>query len=553
MYPHQLAQDVTHSERVVYESLRDGLPGDWRAIHGKRFVLPSEGAGRRATEGELDFLIMHPQQGVLALEVKGGAEVGRDDQGWYSIAHGQETEVRIKDPGKQVQEGAHHLLTHIRRRTTNPELTELSYCWGVAFPGMAIDQNKEMGTELPRPLVLDLNGLRDLQRTLEEMYSYWRRTTNQTQALSREASDELIRLLLPRFRFMGSLRPAPEPIGRLKKTIEAGETLILRQTEEQSEILEASSDNPRVSIKGAAGTGKTLVAFEKAKRLAVDGKKVLLLCFNQPLGDALQKKTNRFEVMNFHKLCRELIKGAGLSFNPPRVNATEFWEETAAEELLFVLEEDPTLRWDAVIVDEGQDFRTLWWIAIENLLKSQTESVLWVFHDPSQDLYGGGSIQALNLAPLKLSKNCRNTRNIAEKSYGFVGLQPKFREGVPDGIDVKEVVCQSDHEVSEALRKALHRLINEERLSNEDIVVLGPKSRQASSVWRRREFGNFKLVPYGEVQSPSEVSFSTIRRFKGLEANVVILCEVTDLDDPALLYVGASRAKHVLILIKSSN
>ena len=84
-------------------------------------------------------------------------------------------------------------------------------------------------------------------------------------------------------------------------------------------------------------------------------------------------------------------------------------------------------------------------------------------------------------------------------------------------------------------------------------MVLGPKSVKGSSVWRKRGFGNFRLVPFGKLRDASEVGFSTIRRFKGLEANVVILCELSDSDDPKLMYVGTSRAKHVLILIKSSN
>jgi len=553
MYPGTLDRGVTRSERDVYECLRDGLPEDWNVIHGKRFNLRPEREGGRAIEGELDFLIIHPQRGVLALEVKGGQEIGRDNRGWYSVPHGQMEKERIKDPGKQVQDGVHKLLPYIRRRTTNPELVQLSYCWGVAFPGMEVGEREEMGPELPRALVLDQGGLRNPQSTLEKMYTRWLETEDREQTLSGPAVAELIRLLIPPFRLMSALGPPPEPIGKLRKTIEAGEKYIVRQTDEQSRILEAMSGNPRLSIKGAAGTGKTNVAFEQAGRLADDGEKVLFLCFNAPLADDLRKKTDSFDVMNFHKLCSKLIRGAGLTFNPAQSNADDFWNETAAEELLFLLEEDPTLRWDAVIIDEGQDFKALWWIAIEKLLRSQVESTLWVFHDPSQDLYGGASIQALGLSPITLSLNCRNTRNIAEKSYGFSGLSPRFREDTPDGVAVKEITCHGDHEIAEALRRELHRLINEEGLSNESIVILVPKSVKASSVWRRGEFGNFTLAPYGEALNPNEVGFSTIRRFKGLEANVVILCEVTDSDDPALLYVGTSRAKHVLILIKSSN
>ena len=212
MYPGTMDRGAPRSERDVYECLRDGLPEDWSVIHGKRFNLRPDRVGSRAIEGELDFLVIHPKRGALALEVKGGQEIGQDDQGWYSIPYGQTQKKRIKNPGRQVQDGVHKLLPYIRRRTTNTELSEISYCWGVAFPGMEVGERKEMGPELPRAIVLDKSGLRDPRRTLEGMYTHWLETEGREQTLSGPASDELIRLMMPPFRLMRALGPAPEPI-----------------------------------------------------------------------------------------------------------------------------------------------------------------------------------------------------------------------------------------------------------------------------------------------------------------------------------------------------
>jgi len=144
-----------HSERVVFESLRDGLPDDWVVVHGRRFVLPRRGGHGRPDEGEVDFLVLDPDRGLVALEVKGGV-IGRERDGWYSI---DTLGVRhpIKDPGTQSQNAIHKLGHYLRDSDTS--LSELPYGWGVVFPD--VDANGNLGVALPRPLLIDRSGRGD--------------------------------------------------------------------------------------------------------------------------------------------------------------------------------------------------------------------------------------------------------------------------------------------------------------------------------------------------------------------------------------------------------
>src|SRR5207248_676238 len=122
-------------------------------------------------------------------------------------------------------------------------------------------------------------------------------------------------------------------------------------------------------------------AAEKAKRLANLGQRVLFLCYNRPLAEFVAQTADGYKVKNFHTLCRELAVAAGLKFSPPRENedSQEFWDTKAPELLIEALKTYPDERYDAVVVDEGQDFREYWWIAVEKLLKDQKRGQLWVF------------------------------------------------------------------------------------------------------------------------------------------------------------------------------
>ena len=556
MYPSELDRSVVTSEQTVYDVLRDGLSGDWHVIHGRRFTLPPIGDGH-AIEGELDFLVVQPNGGVLGLEVKGGQEIGSDHDGWFSVPSNDPTvRHQIKDPGAQAQRAIRNLLRYVNTQTQDPELKALRPSWGVAFPGMV--STGGLGPGLPASLIMGRNHLQDPEQALQRMYEYhtqefW--TEDQAPLLPPEALAKLIDILMPRFSLVAAPGPAPQPIRGVQQRREEARKRILRLTDEQLRILDSSEDLKRVSVTGHAGTGKTILAIEQARRLADRGRRVLFLCYNRNLADHLQGTGEGIEVTNFHRLCHKVVTDAGQAFNPPRsaqrAKFKSFWDETAAEHLLFVLEEEPGVRWDAVIVDEGQDFKDSWWIPVQELLDSPEDGELWVFSDPSQNLYEGGSLEGLGLSPLKLLRNVRNTRQIAEKSYGYADLKPVLGEGIAVGRPPEEVLCSHEHDMVEEVRKKLHHLINVEGVLHKNIVVLSHRARK-SKVWQTRRFGNVELVDHGENQGPGTVIFSSIQAFKGLEADVVILCDAQLGETSQLMYVGSSRAKHTLIVLAVS-
>lgn len=533
MIPDSLAPEVPGSERYVYNRLRTLLPESWTVVHGRRFVLPGDG---HPIEGELDFLVLDPTRGALCLEVKGGG-IQRRSGGWFSVDRNREAHS-IKDPGLQVSNAMHAILRYLRdSKGFGQAGFRCRMGWGVLFPDA--DAPTDLGPDLPRSFVIDRSDLADLRRAVDRMFDS---NGLDGPALGPPATKALLDALLPTCHLIPSLA------ARLQQE----ESDLIRLTDEQMQVLDMLEANTRVAIEGAAGTGKTVLALEKARRLAEQGQRTLLTCFNRPLADHLQRFASAFEVASFHEICREMASRAGLDFAIPRGPRQQklFWENEAPMLLLEALEAVPD-RYDALVVDEGQDFRADWWPAILELLSDPASGTIYVFFDPHQNIYGGGPPEALQVAPTRLVYNCRNTSRIAEYTASIVGASTKVRPGAPQGAAVETIRCTSESEMVDKVRKTLHRLVSEESISTDQIVVLSTHSPSKSALGKHRQLGNLHLVPPDAQRRPNTVIFTSLHRFKGLESDVVVLVDVREgeyTSGPEHLYVGASRARHLLVV-----
>jgi superfamily I DNA/RNA helicase len=328
---------------------------------------------------------------------------------------------------------------------------------------------------------------------------------------------------------------------------------------------------------GPAGSGKSLVAVERARRLAREGYRTLFVCFNQALATEIHREfehegepaDRRPTVTTFHRLCETMGQLAGtLPKKPAAPLPREWWDEVLPETLADAISALPDVRYHAVIVDEGQDFRLDWLVLLQLLLRSEEDGVFWVFHDPGQALRFEDEVAGLGLERLELYEDYRSPGPVAELASRFYrGAEPpmSMHEGGREPV-VRE--AEAGGATVDAVRKELHRLIVDEGVRPWDIVVLSGRTASMSDVWRHRRFGNVELwngaidadgnslaLPADEVpDEPSDagiVRFETVRRFKGLERPVVILCEI----DPTverfdqLMYTALTRATVQLVLV----
>ena len=172
MIPSFLAPETPSSERRVYDRLRVVLPDSWTVIHSQRFLLSlSRGSRIPPQEGEIDFLILDPARGLIALEVKGGRVQGTTD-GWHSIdRHGERH--RIKDPGRQVSAAIRNVGRYLNDASSfGRRGHRCRYGWGIVLPD--IETQEDLGPDLPRPVIVDGTDFGDLRGAIDRVFGYWR-------------------------------------------------------------------------------------------------------------------------------------------------------------------------------------------------------------------------------------------------------------------------------------------------------------------------------------------------------------------------------------------
>lgn len=535
MLPERIRVETrSHAEHKLYEAFAQDLPNDFTVFHSVSWLARDSQYGTE--DREADFIIAHPDLGVLVLEVKGGA-IRYDGimAQWFS------NDIEIKDPVYQVRRAKYSLLDLLKgtRMWQNRWIT-LGHA--VAFPDVAV--NRDLLPDLPATLVLDAYALDDLAGWVQQAMEYWHIHDRQVGHLGQTGIDLLCKILSPSW----DLRPL------LSAIFEDEEAELVRLTEEQFYTLDVLQQQQRALVSGCAGSGKTMLALEQSRRLAEAGFQVLLTCFNRNLADRLCEADlpPGVEVNNFHRLGYTLIREAGLQSeleaHKYKLKQEQFFIQ-AFPELLTRAAEILGPRYNALIVDEGQDFYGEWFLALDMLLDQDQATMIYVFKDDNQNLFHPRYELPWELPTFTLTRNCRNTRHIHDLVTHFYYSARHPTAPGPEGRQPEVLYYQDERTFDKLMRSLLHRLLVEEQLHNADIIVLSP--RQWGHVPPHKRYGNFILK---ETWSPAsgEVSVTTVQSFKGLESPVIILAGMENdvyPDPTTIAYVGMSRARNHLVVL----
>ena len=361
-------------------------------------------------------------------------------------------------------------------------------------------------------------------------------------------------------------------------SIRRTEEQLISLTEEQYDYLDVASANDRALVTGAAGTGKTVLALEYARREAGDGRSVLLLCFNRLLGnwlrsEAVKNGSQLVTTRTFHAFLTSVIAAssyrAEFSERSKQVDQKELFSELYPlyGELAI---SDQEAQFDTLVIDEAQDL-----IRDENLgvfgslIRGGLAGGRWaMFGDfTRQAIYGtAGSpeseIQAIDMlrdygvtfpiVPLKV--NCRNTRQIGEETALLSGFDSlPYHLAHVDGLAVDYRYWKNRKEEVEQLEKVITRLLKE-GIEAEDIVILSPQRFENSAASEIGSDVDLPITDIREIEGEPEgcIVFSTVHAFKGMESPTVILTGFSDIssdEQRSLIYVGMSRARSHLVLV----
>jgi hypothetical protein len=536
-------------ERDVARALVSQLPNDVTIYHSYPWLHQErhERTGdTHLSESETDFLILSPKHGLLALEVKGGdIRYESATRRWYR-QHGP-NEKDIKDPVVQVSENLHRLVERVAQEVYRRNTLPFPYGYAVMFPNCRFTGGPPPGAQ--PVIIFSADDLPRMEKRVSNALKQWVHGKPSLPVASDELK-QVKRAILPEFNLY--------PI--LSRTIEEQEEKFVRLTQAQMELLEFLGANQRAAIEGVAGSGKTLVAKAQASRLARERKKTLFLCYNRRLAEWVRasiplEERDFIEVHHFHGLCHEFCRRAGVAFDVPEGNSRSFWSEEAPNLLLDALDvlDD---RFDAVVVDEGQDFRSSWWDAIDLINRGEEEGILYVFYDPIQNLYIDGRVTIPSLGhPHRLPVNCRNTRSIADTCETIIDREIRTRAETPVGTRTQIEVVEIDSRAIDILKAWVKEWVNREGIQPSQLAILSPFQKRNSVLAQQSKIGPLVVTEdLDEWRMGKGLLFSTIRSFKGLEADIVVLVDVVTPDSISVFtkadfYVASSRAKHLLRIL----
>ena len=536
-------------ERDVARVLVEQLPDEVRVFHSYPWLRPDRNDRTGMVtlrEGEADFLILWPELGFLVLEVKGGEiQYQSSNRRWYRLLDdGKERD--IQDPFEQANKNLHEIVDRMKKQEYFDQKPPFAYGYVAVFPDCKYEGEMPPGAD--PAICLSAGDLVQMEKRLRRALKSWSRT-DPPKAITKNDMDKVMRVVLPEFRIL--------PV--LFRTIEKQEEALFRLTEDQARLLEFLGTNNRAAIEGVAGSGKTMLALAQAGRFAAEGKKTLLVCYNKTLGNWLRESIPEdyrelIQVFHFHALCSEWCRRAGVNFNPGGGD-DDFWTHEASE-LFWQAVDASEERFDAVVVDEGQDFAPDWWEPLALINKDTDEGNFYVFYDPAQNLYyeEGSSIPALG-EPFVLPLNCRNTRSIAQTAGEVLHQEIATHPRAPLGIDTEVIHEEVGEGVVKYLNGWVKDWVKKGGIRPSQIVVMSPFKRSNSHLRHHDHFSGVSLTEdLNDWRADKGILYTTIRSFKGLESDIVVLVDIVEPDSldmftRADLYVACSRAKHVLKIL----
>ena len=468
------AQPVSDGERQIFVALKNDVgAADWVVLH-------SLDVARHRTQvtGEIDFVVIVPRLGVVCLEVKACRSLEILDGRWR---YGEGVGWDDRGPFRQAALAMHSLRDQLSKAM--PVLGGVVFCSAVAFTHLsfqvaspewhrwqALDRNYLRSRGTAAAIVGVLRNMR--LRLAQTPSARWFGLEN-----ARPERDEVERLV-------SALRPNFESYESPRARVERVKEEAKNYTEQQFRALDFAEGNRRVVFEGPAGTGKTLLAIEAARRAARNGRRTLFVCYNELLGIWLRKEVSPLaSLVDFDRAARRMLNVSGLrvSDNP------EFWSTVLPLAAVAALEEhsDGPLRpYEQLIVDEAQDFLRNGYIdfldrsVVGGLLRGR----VMLFGDfERQAVYREADLTLAelkegwmpDLASFRLRDNCRNKPRIAVLASILGGLDPDYRSVMreDDQVDPTIVEYSDDAEQQGKVIQTLLDLLGE-GFEPSDIAVI---------------------------------------------------------------------------------
>lgn len=519
---HKECHEWSH-EDVIFDELNQ-LPEDYYVFHSFEIVTIK---GGQVLESETDFVIFHPKKGLICLEAKAGQV--KYENGYWQYGSGK----RMKHDGPYIQAKRNkwYLKDYMIEHGLEYECNNCKKLHAVWFPD--VPESNFRGTILPGEgdirITLTADSFGHIQECIDKIFEFDGQDKCTTNLSEKSVQKILERVLAPSFNLI-SLQQVEQ---------ERNKNVFKRMLREQVALLNYLDEQNNAIINGLAGTGKTVMAVEKARRHSEKDEKVLFLCYNTFLNEHL-RETYPYPHVSYYTV-------AGLS-----QKLCEKVDYKALQEKLTQMFLEGTFPYQHVIIDEGQDFgkEEIDEVEIIELLREnaidneERKGTFYLFYDKNQMVQSKKAPKYIEEADCKLTlyRNCRNTENIALTSLRLLGSD-KAPKLYPDAVmgELPEIgFCSTKEETIALLNSEIDKYID---AGYNSITILTCKTEESSIIADCCKDSKYNY-------KRGYVKFTTCRKFKGLESDVIIVVDIdkeTFADEgEQLMYVGTSRARFKL-------
>lgn len=363
MYPQNIElYNPTASEKKLYYALKEQLDEIVEVYYSLSWSKIQNGIRKTS---EADFLVFDPRHGYLTIEVKGGTGIKIERNNWF-LEYGNEEGGRKLDrsPYEQAEESMYYFKDYYKEQYRFP--FGGTYGAMVCFPNFIINNPSELSNR-PAEVTIDCSDMDKLSEKIRKAFIFWKRKNRTVANFSIEQKEQFRQLINKRIQ------------------ISAACGALMEYQKPQFEIINRVQDNfvyflrnyRRFFVNGGAGTGKTWVALKFVEEYRKANLKVLLTCMNSHLINFFKEKIGDYpnvDIITFQDL---LIKNKVVDEEENYLNVD------LLDRVLNVTKK----KYDAIVVDEAQDFNVECAMAITQFLVDEDKSILNVFFDKTQNIF----------------------------------------------------------------------------------------------------------------------------------------------------------------------